>query len=200
MIDGNQYMDLENVQNQSALRHQVNSKIQHNNDVDDIVINKNGTKIENDDHFLNYNQYMGWISMIYMAIISIVYLISRFDLITEICCGNFDQCRPANFIMDDDSLDTEQQQQQQQELQQQMETLTHGSSIQNAPHRHRNRANHQSSNDESIGIASTTTTLTTNDDARTLPNHRNIMEKAKMTVPSITNIIQKFATNFKTSE
>ena len=88
----------------------------------------------------------------------------------------------------------------QQELQQQMETLTHGSSIQNAPHRHRNRANHQSSNDESIGIASTTTTLTTNDDARTLPNHRNIMEKAKMTVPSITNIIQKFATNFKTSE
>lgn len=77
MIDDHRYMDLENVTNNNnnlSLSNRSKQQVNIYDEQNNIVSNETGTQL--DDYFLNYNQYMGWISIIYMTIISIVYLIS----------------------------------------------------------------------------------------------------------------------------
>ncbi|OTF74566.1 hypothetical protein BLA29_001570 [Euroglyphus maynei] len=78
MIDDHRYMDLENVTNNNnnlSLSNRSKQQVNINDEQNNIVSNETGTQL--DDYFLNYNQYMGWISIIYMTIISIELMSSR---------------------------------------------------------------------------------------------------------------------------
>ncbi|XP_027202349.2 uncharacterized protein LOC113796307 [Dermatophagoides pteronyssinus] len=180
----------------------------HDNQVNTIVTvsnftaKNNHTPDKNDDdgieHFIHFNQYMGWISIIYMAIIALVYIVSRLDVIKEIFKGNFDQFRPLNLIVDEDSFEQQQREEQEQQLRS-IDTLTSGSSIQQRRNRSSSNGSLRavSSNDNNNNHQNNKDNKNNKNHHRRSSNRKNrFIGKMNVIPDGVTEFIQKITTNF----